>query len=108
MFSQLQAGLAIRICQWFFLGMDELLRIARIAQSVTPVTVIHSTASAQSRVAALHLLGMTREHPLGNTPLAQHPLGKTPPKPHGGLAAVARAQQIVDVVMNNIIFPQPC
>jgi hypothetical protein len=37
-----------------FLEMDELLRIARIAQSVTPVTVIHSTASAPSRVATLH------------------------------------------------------
>jgi hypothetical protein len=32
------------------------LRIARIAQSVTPVTVIHLTASAQSRVATLHLI----------------------------------------------------
>jgi hypothetical protein len=32
------------------------LRIARIAQSVTLVTVIHSTASAQSRVATLHLI----------------------------------------------------
>ena len=31
------------------------LGIVRIAQSVTPVTVIHSTASAQSRVATLHL-----------------------------------------------------
>jgi hypothetical protein len=39
-----------------FLEMDELLRIARITQSVTPVTVIHSTASAQSRVATLHLI----------------------------------------------------
>jgi hypothetical protein len=39
-----------------FLEMDELLRIARIAQSVTPVTVIHSTANAQSRVATLHLI----------------------------------------------------
>src|SRR5271163_4194314 len=39
-----------------FLEMDELLRIARIAQSVTPVTVIHSTASAQSRVATPHLI----------------------------------------------------
>ena len=39
-----------------FLEMDELLRIARIAQSVTLLTVIHSTASAQSRVATLHLI----------------------------------------------------
>jgi len=31
------------------------LGIARIAQSVTPVTVIRSVASAQSRVATLHL-----------------------------------------------------
>jgi hypothetical protein len=31
-------------------------RIARIAQSVTPVTVVHLTASAQSRVATLHLI----------------------------------------------------
>jgi hypothetical protein len=41
-----------------FLEMDELLRIARIAQSVTPVTVIHSTASAQSRVATRISLSM--------------------------------------------------
>ena len=33
-----------------------IARIARIAQSVTPVTVIHSTASAQSRIATLHLI----------------------------------------------------
>jgi hypothetical protein len=39
-----------------FLEMDELPRIARIAQPVRPVTVIHSTASAQSRVATLHLI----------------------------------------------------
>jgi hypothetical protein len=32
------------------------LRIARIAQLVTPVTVIHLTARAQSRVATLHLI----------------------------------------------------
>jgi hypothetical protein len=32
------------------------LRIARIAQSVTPVTVIHSTARAQSQVATMHLI----------------------------------------------------
>jgi hypothetical protein len=31
------------------------LRIVRIAQSVTPVTVIHPTTSAQSQVATLHL-----------------------------------------------------
>jgi hypothetical protein len=36
--------------------MDELLRIARIAQSATSVTVIHSTVSVQSRVAAPHLI----------------------------------------------------
>ena len=30
--------------------------------------------------------GMTREHPLGNTPQAQHPLGKIP---RSGLAVVA-------------------
>ena len=30
--------------------------MAKIAQSVTPVTVIHLTASAQSRVATLHLI----------------------------------------------------
>jgi hypothetical protein len=32
------------------------LRIARIAQSVTPMTVTYLTASAQSRVATLHLI----------------------------------------------------
>jgi hypothetical protein len=36
--------------------MDERLRIARIAQSVTPVTVIYLTISTQSRVATLHLV----------------------------------------------------
>jgi hypothetical protein len=36
--------------------MDECLGIARIAQSVTPVTVIYLTASTQSRVAILYLV----------------------------------------------------
>jgi hypothetical protein len=35
-----------------------VFRIARIAQSVTPVTVIHLTASAQSRIATLISLSM--------------------------------------------------
>ena len=33
-----------------------IARIAKIAQSVTPMTVIHSTTSAQSRIATLHLI----------------------------------------------------
>jgi hypothetical protein len=34
-------------------------------------------------------MGMTREHPLGNTPQAHHPLGI----PRGGLAVVARTHK---------------
>jgi hypothetical protein len=60
-----------------FLEMDELLRIARIAQSVTPVTVIHSTASAQSRVATLHLI----VHEL--LALLVVPVAIAMPAPHG-------------------------
>jgi hypothetical protein len=36
--------------------MDKLLRIGRIAQSVTPVTVTHLTGSDRSRVTTLHLI----------------------------------------------------
>jgi len=39
-----------------FLEINKLLRIVRIAQSVTPVTIIHLTTNTQSLVATLHLI----------------------------------------------------
>ena len=68
-----------------------------------------------SRVGHLHgpliQSGMTRDHPIGNTPLAQHPL------PRGGLAIVARAHkcshsraaslQSVDSILWTRVRPSP-
>jgi hypothetical protein len=56
---------------------DGGLRIVRIAQSVTPVTVIHSIASAQSRVTTLHLIA----HEL--LVFLVVPLATAVPAPHG-------------------------
>jgi hypothetical protein len=58
------------------------LGIVRIAQSVTPVTVIHPTASAQSQVATLHLFARELLKilvvPVAIAMLAPHGIGSRP------------------------------
>jgi hypothetical protein len=58
-------------------------------QPVTSARLCRSTTELGAAIPT-HSTGMTREHPLGNTPQVQHPLGTIP---RGGLAVVARAHK---------------